>query len=138
MFCELKDGSFGYRLPDGKTFDVLPPPPLALEPVEPEDKGSSINLNGVSFGPWRIERLFDKNDLSLKNLFQKFSTGERKTNPSDTGSLIYLDREGKEARRINFFGFTPTHYESISLDSRNSGQAASEILEFDVQRCEYA
>jgi hypothetical protein len=73
---------------------------------------------------------FVVSENSLANLFQQRDSDRHV-------ALIYLDREGNEARRINAFGFVPLHYESISLDSRNAGSAAVEVMEFAVARCEY-
>lgn len=132
---------------DGQELDVLRVQPGAMkldikevkkdENNPKQDHFKTFTVTKPSFETWRVEKLYDQGDSSLRDLFQSFATGQRKMNPSDAGSFIYLDRNGNEARRVNFFGFVPTHYESISLDSRNSGQAATEVLEFEVQRCEY-
>ncbi len=97
----------------------------------------TFTVTKPSFDTWRVEKYYSEGDTTLKDLFEAFASGERKMNPSDAGSLVYLDRDGNEARRINFFGFVPLHYESISLDSRNPGQAAVEVMEFSVARCTY-
>ncbi len=135
---EITDGTLGSRQTNSKEFTVKGPVLPSLEPVRPEDdEGGSVNLNGVSFRPWRIQRPFNKDDLRLKKLFEDFATGKRKTNPSDTGSLIYLDRNGAEARRIDFFGITPTHYDQLDVDSRSSGATLIEELEIHVTRCKF-
>ena len=140
--CELKDATMGNRTSDEKTyavaerrFDVgdVHVPDIA-DAHAPRDFG----VAKVTYDTWRVEATDEKSRLHLKNLFKAFASGTRKMNPSDTGSLVYKDRNDQEARRINFFGFTPLHYESISLDSRNPGQAAVEVMEFSVARCEYA
>ena len=113
--CELKDATMGNRKGNFKAFTVTKP----------------------RFETWRVEKYYSSGDLGLKELFQAFANGQRKMNLSDTGTLTYLDRDGNPARVINFVGFTPLHYESISLDSRNAGQAACEVMEFSVARCEY-
>jgi hypothetical protein len=89
-----------------------------------------------SYTPWTVEKYLKQGDTHLKDLFQSFAKGQRKTNPSDTGSLIYKTASGAEARRINFFGFTPLSYDSLPASAK-SGQAAKEVLTFSVQRCEY-
>lgn len=115
MTVELKDATMGNRADNYKDFTVTKP----------------------KFGTWRIEAYYSQGQEHLKQLFQAFATGQRKTNPSDAGSLVYLGRDSSPARRVDFFGFTPLHYESINLDSRNAGQAASEVMEFSVLRCAY-
>jgi hypothetical protein len=139
---ELKDATMGNRTSNEKGFTVTKPSFSVRDAHVPDiakDKGAGLSKTPpAQFGSWRVEVIDEESRLHLKTMFQAFSTGVRKMNPSDTGSLVYKDRNDQEARRINFFGFVPTHYESISLDSRNPGQAAVEVMEFAVARCEYA
>ncbi len=140
--CELKDATMGNRTSNERAFTVTKPNFGVRDAHVPDiasNHGIGLgNAEIVGFGTWRVEAAEEKARLTLKELFEAFKTGKRKMNPSDTGSLIYKDRNDAEARRINFFGFVPLHYESISLDSRNPGQAAVEVMEFSVARCEYA
>ncbi len=140
--CELKDATMGNRTSNERGFKVKKPNFDVRDADVPDiarKNGKGLgNAGVVGFGNWRVEAVDQKSQTALKDLFEAFKTGARKMNPSDTGSLIYKDRNDAEARRINFFGFVPLHYESISLDSRNPGQAAVEVMEFSVARCEYA
>lgn len=140
--CELKDATMGNRADNLRAFTVTKPSFGVRDAHVPDiasEHGSGLgNAEVVGFDTWRVEATDEKGGLALKEIFEAFKTGKRKMNPSDTGSLVYKDRNDQEARRINFFGFVPTHYESISLDSRNPGQAAVEVMEFSVARCEYA
>jgi len=139
--CELKDATMGNRKSNYKEFTVTKPSFSVRDAHVPDvAKDNGVGLReavSARFGTWRVEVSDKASRLHLKDMFQAFATGQRKMNPSDTGSLIYKDRNDQEARRINFFGPVPLHYESISLDSRNAGDAAVEVMEFSVARCEY-
>ncbi|MFC1965856.1 phage tail protein [Chloroflexota bacterium] len=115
MTAELKDASKGTRQNNNKNYTVPKP----------------------KFGTWRIEKYYSQGDLRLKTLFDSFATGQRKTNPSDAGSLTYQNRDGSVARKVNFYGFTPLKYESINLEARSGTVSVKESMVFSVTRVEY-
>jgi len=120
---------------------------------------SASNLHGVAFsgdyndlanvpepaaapprgvwGTWRVD--VSPGDNSLRDIVNDFATGDRRTDSSEVGSLVYLDAELREARRIDFFGATPLRYGSLSFIDNGSGASGRpDVLEFSVERCEYS
>lgn len=111
----LKDATMGSRKGESKAFTATKP----------------------EFGSWRIEKYFEQGKPELRRFFQRFATGGSKDHSEVKASLIYLDQNGQEARRIDCFGVFPVRYQFIDVDLRRSGAPATEVLEFSVARCEY-
>lgn len=105
----------------------------------PDDSGvvDQAPPEGVRFENWRIVRTFDPTDTSLKGLVDEFALGGRTAQPTDVVSLVYLDREGLEVRRVDCFGFVPVRYGFIDFDNI-SVPLPLEVVELSVQRCEYS
>ena len=101
--CELKDATMGNRTSNERAFTVTKPNFGVRDAHVPDiasNHGIGLgNAEIVGFGTWRVEAAEEKARLTLKELFEAFKTGKRKMNPSDTGSLIYKDRNDAEARR---------------------------------------
>ena len=125
-------GLFRFEI-DGEEIPVLEVVPGRMTA---EPKGA--NGATVEFATWRVAKVFDPADTRLADLFLAFADGTRKTDAAGGGSLVYLSpNTGTEARRIDFFGFTPIRYSPGGVDTQASGTAATEVIELRVLRCEY-
>jgi hypothetical protein len=96
-----------------------------------------FTVSEINFGTWKIQKVYDRSDLTLKNLFDDFQSGARRPNPSDTGKLSYFDRAGNEVRSIEFFEYFPTSYDIINVDSSSGSSVLVEVIEFTVEKCTY-
>ncbi len=146
----LVSNNFRFEI-DGQELEVLSVSPGAItaDITEETQKSRTDNTKEftntkLNFDTWRVEKYYDQGDLTLKNMFEQFATGERKTSPEDSGTLIYQDRNGESARKITCYGITPVSYSAVNIDTQNQAAtevmefAAVEVMEFSVTRCEYS
>lgn len=78
------------------------------------------------------------NDASLLDWYKRIGGGgdcDDTRCARKSGSIIYLDREGQEVRRINFFEAWPIRYEAPPYNARSSTHIVEEI-EFVVEKIE--
>ncbi len=71
------------------------------------------------------------NDPSLYEWYKKVLAGQT---DRKSGSIIYLDREGKEVLRYNLFEAWPMRWKAPELNAK--GDTALEIIEFVVEKWE--
>ena len=87
----------------------------------------------VEYANWQVTKVLDRDDPTLYDLAVAASEGRQSQRTQ--GSLTYLDADGQPARRIDFFEYQPVWYVTVFPVG---GSAATETLEFSVQRVEFA
>ncbi|MBE0536217.1 MAG: hypothetical protein IH624_11165 [Phycisphaerae bacterium] len=105
-----KWSSTGWTCADDETGLIIPPFPPAVAP-----------------GIWKVVVRAEARSR-LQSLMNEAADGRR-----FDGSLIYLDGDMKEGRRIDFFDAIPISYEAIHFDAMNA-MHLRETMEFKVDR----
>lgn len=98
------------------------------------DRGRRYGPGATHWGSITIKREAVGADASLLEWYKKVLAGqtERKS-----GSIIYLDREGNEVLRYNFFEAWPCRWKAPELNA-NSDTHIIEEIEFVVEKVERA
>lgn len=81
-------------------------------------------------GTWKAVRVIGEQRL-FRDIVLLVADGD-----SVDGSLVYLDGDGQEARRINFYGIVPVSFDTLEIDLYGGGSLLEETLEFSVSRVE--
>lgn len=98
------------------------------------DRGRVYGPGSPHWGSITIKREAIGSDASLLDWYKKVLAGQT---DRKSGSIIYLDREGNEVLRYNFFEAWPCRWKAPELNA-NSDTHLIEEIEFVVERVERA